>query len=183
METILISKPVCEYLAQQFLEEQAEVVKHQAIVEGLRKTIFDKKKEIIKRILENNFFCFDGIMYSILDISFGECNTAMLVGMTFGKTPKAIYQEQFTKREAELFKQYRKSFENSFDGVDKEEGREAIRAARDLWGLKNKLDLLRFDTHLIEMSEAVKPGFFDETGIKIMTRAGSRFLESYIEEM
>lgn len=181
METILISKPVCEYLAQQFLEEQAEVVKHQAIVEGIRKTIFDKKKEIIMRILPNNFFCFDGIMHSILDVSFGECSSAMLVNMTFGKDPMGVDQEQLTKREAEFLRQYRKSFENSFGCEGKEAGREAIRAARELWLSKNKLNLLRFDTHQIEMSEAVKPGFFDETGIRIVTREGSRDLESYIK--
>lgn len=183
MESSIISKPVCEYLAQQLLEEQAEVVKHQAIVEGIRKAVFDKKKEIVRRILEDYFFSFDGIMHSTLDISFGDCSTALLVSMTFGKDPETVDKESLTRREAELVRQYRKSFEKSFDGMDKEAGREAIRAARDLYGLKNKLNLLRFDTFMFELNDAVKPSFFEETGIRIRTRAGSRDLESYIKKI
>lgn len=114
METSIYSKQVCELLAQQLATEQAEVLKHQAIVEGIQKTIFDKKKEIIKRIVNNYFFSFEDKLYSALNLMFSES-----------------------------------------DGI--------------------------YETQSFHIDDAIKPGFFEETGIKIFSRGGYRDLESFIK--
>ena len=180
METSIYSNSVCELLARQLATEQAEVVKHQAIVENIQKTIFDKKKEIIKRIVNNYFFSFEGKRYSVLDLSFGESDGIMIVSITFGEDPTDIDMEGLTRRETELLKQYRKDYERSIDYEDKEVSSHAIRVARDLYWLKNRINLLRYETNSFHVDQAISPGFFEETGIKIRMRGELRDLESFI---
>ena len=182
METNIYSNSVCELLAQQYATEQAEVLKHQAIVESISKTIFDKKKEIIKRIVNNYFFNFDGKVYSALDLDFGECANTLIVSITFGEDPVYIDQEGLTRRETELLKQYWKEFDRSIDFKDKEAGHHAVRAAEDLCWLKNRISLLKHEAYAFNIDHAVKPGFFEETGIRIWTRGGTRELESFIRK-
>lgn len=179
METCIYSKKACELLAQELVTEQAEVVKHQAIVEGIRKTIFGKKKEIIKPIVENYFFHFDGRKFSALDLSFSECDNLMFVSITFGEDPEAVDLELLTKREAELMKQYSESYDRAIDDM-KGAGEEAIRAARNLLVLKNNVNLLKYVHCTIHTDDANKPEFFVETGIKIRCRDYSRPLENCI---
>lgn len=182
MGTRINSKTVCELLAQQLATEQAEVLKHQAIVEGFQKTIFDKKKEIIKRIVNNYFFIIEGRVYSALDLSFGEGGDKLIVSITFGETPTDIDLKGLTRREAELLKQYRKDYDRSIDYEDKEANNHAISVARNLYWLKNKINLLKYETNCIYIDQAIRPGFFEETGIKIRTRGGLRDLEYLIRK-
>ena len=179
METSIYSNSVCELLAQQLATEQADVVKHQAIVESIQKTIFSKKKEIIKRIVDTYFFYFEGKRYSALDLSFGESDGKLIVSINFGIDPTEIDLEGLTRRETELLKQYRKDFERSIDYEDKEACSHAISVARSVYWLKNRINLLRFETNSIHIDQAISPGFFEETGINIRTRGGLRDLESY----
>ena len=181
METSNYSNSVCELLARQLATEQAEVLKHQAIVESIQKTIFDKKKEIIKRIVNNYYFYFEGKRYSALKLSFGECADTLIVSITFGEDPKEIDLEGLTRREVELMKQYRKDYDQSDDYEDKEAGNHAISVAGDLYWLKNRINLLRYETKSFHVDQAISPGFFEETGIKIRMRGGLRDLESFIK--
>lgn len=181
METSINSKQVCELLARQLATEQAEVLKHQAIVESIQKTIFNKKKEIIKRIVNSYFFHFEGERYSALNLMFGESDGILLVSITFGKDPADIDLEGLTRRETELLKQYRQDFDRSVDYEDKEANDHAIRVARKLYWLKNRINLLRYETSSLHIDQAISPGFFEKTGIKIRAYGELRDLESFIK--
>jgi len=181
MDTKIYSKQVCGLLAQQLVTEQAEVLKHQAVVESIRKTIVEKKKEIIKRIVNDNFFRFNGIRYSALNLSIGEGRDIVIVSITFGAHPEVIdWEEKLTRREAELLKEYSENYDKTIDYNGDEYGKNATRAANELKLLKNHIDLLKFHFFTIDISEAVEPEFFEGTGLIIRGRMGARYLEDYI---
>ena len=100
----------------------------------------------------------------------------MFISIIFGEDPEAVDLEVLTKRELELMKQYRESYDRAIDDM-KGAGKEAIRAARDLLVLKNSIDLLKYVHCTFHTDDANKPEFFVETGIKIRCREGLRLLE------
>ena len=181
MDTKIYSKQVCGLLAQQLVTEQAEVLKHQAVVESIWKTIVEKKTDIIKRIVNGNFFRIDGIRYLALKLSIEENGDMLVVDITFGITPDVIgSEEKLTRREAELLKEYRDNYDKTIFGNIGEYGGKAVHAARELKYLKNQIYLLRIKSFNIDMTKAFEPKFFEESGLLIRDCRGARNLEDYI---
>ena len=168
MERMNLSKEVCEQLAQQLVEEQADLVKKEAVVNGLKDAIFRKKTEIIKSKIEYQFFQFDRLMHP-LSISFSYCSDYMSVSICFGAVPDEAIPAGviLTKREKELFEIYKESF-NKYLGWEKpEDGMEAWRKILELRQLKNGLNLGKYESWLIRLSDATDPDFFTRTGLTL----------------
>ena len=178
-----LSKEVCEQLAQQLVKEQAELVKQDAVVNGLKDAIFRKKAEIIKDRIDGQFFQFDRLMYPLsISISYGSYY--MAVSICFGADPDEAIPIGviLTKREKELFESYKESFNKYLDWERTEDGMEAWRKILELKQLKNGLNLGMYKNWLIGLSDATEPGFFTRTGLTLGGYQGMSLIPTMLED-
>lgn len=177
-----LSKEVCEQLAQQLVKEQAELVKQDAVVNGLKETIFKKKTEIIKCKIDGSFFQFDRLMYP-LSITISHDSDYMEVSICFGADPdEAIPTGMIlTKREKDLFEGYKISFNNFLDWSRPDDGKEAWKKILELKQLKNGLNLGMYKNWLIRLSDATEPDFFTRTGLTLGGYQGISFKPTMLE--
>ena len=183
MDKINMPKEVCERLAQQLVEEQAELVKREAVVNGLKDAIFRKKKEIILYKIDGSFFRLDRLMYP-LSITISHDSEYMDVNICFGADPdEAIPTGMIlTKREKDLFEGYKTSFNNFLDWERPEDGMEAWKKILELKQLKNGLNLGKYKNWLIRLSDATEPGFFTRTGLTLGGYQGMSLIPTMLED-
>ena len=183
MKEMNLSKEVCEQLAQQLVKEQAELVKQDAVVNGLKDAIFRKKAEIIKDRIDGHFFKFDRLMYP-LSISILYASYYMAVSICFGADPDEAIPIGviLTKREKDLFEGYKTSFNNFLDWERPEDGMEAWRKILELRQLKNGLNLGKYKNWLIRLSDATDPDFFTRTGLTLGGYQGISFKPTMLED-
>ncbi len=166
---VVYSKEACELMAQQLVAEQAEIVKKQAAIEGLKMAMLEKKKQIIKDCFNNFCFEFDKPMFALeLDFSGFELDF-MTVRMYFGADPYTAMPEstKLTKREKELLEKYSKALCCLPNPNNQEYGRAARMALEELRQLKNHLDLLVYRSWHIFMDDLTRPDFFSNTGLRL----------------
>lgn len=164
----LITNKVCELLAQQLSTEQAEVVKHQAVVDGIMNRIFEAKKSLIMDKIQNDFFRIDGKKVYAIDVQVDQLENKISVCVNFAVSPDYAIQEGIilTKREAELFADYRKAFKQCFryssDGATVDQLKHL---AISLKRLKNQVCLTFCHFWDISYDDATDPDFLKRTGL------------------
>ena len=87
---------VFEKLAQQLVEEQAELMKRQATVEGLKKAIREKKLSIVKQCVEGKMLKLDGKAGGVAQLECCDCEDSMKILLHFGVDPIMVVQDVAT---------------------------------------------------------------------------------------
>ena len=64
------SKEVCEQLAHELVTEQAELLKHEALVKTMKEKLVEGKKQLIWSLIGRKTFLFEGKRMTALAIDF-----------------------------------------------------------------------------------------------------------------
>lgn len=160
---------VYEQLAQQLVVEQAELMQKEVVVSGLKKAIAEKKLNIVRDCINGALFKIEGKKVAVLKLSSSYSDDEMSFGVTFGIDPKSITldESKLTKKEKELWQQYKDSFVNCKWNWCEDERQKALDAAHHLDSLKHKIHLWIPFYWRFSYDDALKPGFFKNTGLGI----------------
>lgn len=168
MENSFISNQVCELLAHQMVEAQAEVLKHEAIVKNIRQTIVDKKAKIIKEFVFDKLFRIKDKEVIVTKVEARESDNGILVILKYAQNPdSAVKGLELTRKELQLFSDYREAFARFVDSFDKDWARKAEIAASNLSLLKNGIKLTDLHFCSFSFSEARNPEFYEKTGVYV----------------
>lgn len=183
MANIFVSNSVCELLAQQLVEEQAEVIKHQGTVNNIKLAIRVKKTEVIKKLVEGRMYKFEGKRVIVIEVSSFESKDGIFVMLSFAEDPASVNkQTSLTKREKDLLAKYSEAFKHCRHRFDEYWRGEALRAAYALGSLKHGINLL--DERLWEFSfdQAKDPDFFKTSGITVDAFRGCGYENVLLED-
>lgn len=161
------SNKVYQLLIQQLATEQAEVVKHQAVVDGIKNRIFEAKKSLIMDKILDDAFLIDGKKVYAIEVQVDQKENEISVFVRFAVSPEYAIQEGIilTKREAELFAEYREAFEQYLHSVDGTIIERLINLAYSLIRLKNHVSLYDYQSWDFPYEDADQPDFFKRTGL------------------
>ena len=180
MEKEILSRNVCELLAQQLVTEQAELVKQEAVVENCIKTLKAKKKLLIEFCLEGEYFTLDDSRVLAFAADFYDTGETFWVRVLFAKTPASFYNDKvnLTRREKQLLNQYKKAFKRCRWGFNEEAGKEIRELARKIHQLKNGLILTNSRSWSFSIEDFSSPDFFRNSGLYLdnMSRYGDSIL-------
>jgi hypothetical protein len=183
MTNIFVSNSVCELLAQQLVEEQAEVIKHQGTVNNIKRTILKKKTEVIKKLVEGRMFKFEGKRVIVIEVSSFESEDGIFVMLSFAEDPVSVNkQTSLTKREKELLAKYSEAFKHCRRHFDEYWGSEALRAAYALGSLKHGISLLDERYWEFSFDKAKDSDFFKTSGITVDAFRGCGYENVLLED-
>ena len=183
MANIFVSNSVCELLAQQLVEEQAEVIKHQGTVNYIKQTIMEKKTEVIKKLVEGRMYKFEGKRVIVIEVSSFESKDGIFVMLSFAEDPASAKKHtSLTKREKVLLAKYSEAFKHCRHHFDDYWRNEALTAAYALGSLKHGISL--HDERYWEFSfdEAKDPSFFKTSGITVDAFRGCGYENVLLED-
>lgn len=181
-EIFYYSSQVCEQLACELVTEQAQLLKHEALVNELKATIVEGKKQLIKKLILGKEFLLEGKRMVAIEISFFERLDDMEVTVTMGLDPdECIMPDSATKREQRLLGLYKDSFYSCKEYQDETSGSEASYWAHRLFRLKNHHLLTQCFWGRIDFANATTPGFFEQSGIVIHEENGYYMLEDLVQ--
>lgn len=178
----ILTREVCELLAQQLVNEQATLVKQEAIVESLIETLKEKKKSMIEKMLDGRFFKFDDSKVLAIAVEFFDWKDGMWVRACFAKTPESFPDDMtnLTKKEKSLLNQYQKLFKHCRRGFNDEACKEIQGVARELSQLKHRLFLVEWRSWSFSIEEFSSSTFFRNSGLHV--GGVSRYGDSYLIE-
>ena len=183
MAKVIYSNQVCGLLAQQLVEEQAEVVKHEAVVREIKKAIIDKKMEVVSNLVEGRVFEFDNKEAIVFDVDSFEVKGGFFIELTFGQLPpSATLGLQLTKKESELMDQYAKALDHCCHCFQSDWYNIASRAANALADLKNGIRPIDRSMYGFNFDDAIDPDFFKKTGITVERFCGCSYKRMSLEE-
>ena len=183
MANFIVSNSVCELLAQQLVEEQAEVIKHQGTVNNIKRTILEKKTEVIRKLVEGRMYKFEGKRVIVIEVSSFESQDGIFVMLSFAEDPASVNkQTSLTKREKELLEKYSEAFKHCRHHFDEYWGSEALRAAYALGSLKHGINLLDERYWEFSFDEAKDPSFFKTSGITVDAFRGCGYENVLLED-
>ena len=183
MSRVIYSNQVCGLLAQQLVEEQAEVVKHEAVVKEIKKAIISRKVEVVSNLVEGRVFDFDNKQTIVFDVDSYEVEGGFYIELTFGQIPtSAIWGVQLTKKESELMDQYAKALDHCSHCFQSDWYKIASRTANALADLKNGIRLIERSTYGFNFDDAIDPDFFKKTGITVERFCGCNYKRMSLEE-
>lgn len=183
MAKVIYSNQVCGLLAQQLVEEQAEVVKHEAVVKEIKKAIISRKTEVVSNLVEGRVFNFDNKEVIVLKVDSFEVEAGFFIELTFGQLPaSATLDVQLTKKESELMDQYAKALEHCCRCFQNDWYSIASRAANALVDLKNGVKLIERSMYGFDFDDAIDPDFFKITGITVERFCGCSSERVSLEE-
>lgn len=177
------SKQVFEQIAQDLVKEQAELLKHQTLVEEYKKILVEGKKEIIRKLVKGKRLYFDGKPVIVLEVQFDVEDNKLGVTVIVGLDPfKEKIPSSLTKSEKRLLEQYKVQFRFHEPGEDRflEPTWEGI---NKLSCLKNHFDLARCYYWTLDMNDAIQPDFFSRSGLNSGVYGGPSCKELMIEEV
>ena len=173
----------CELLAQQLIEEQAEALKHEAIVKDIKKAIMNKKMAVVSNLVEGKVFQFDNKRVIVLDVNYHESGNCFYVGITFGEIPSsATTGLKLTKKESEVIECYAYALDHCSRHFEKDWYLLAADYANYLAKLKNGIKLISHSLYRFDFDEAIEPDFFKKTGITINQFQGCSNKKVLLEE-
>ena len=172
------SKEVCERLAHELVTEQAELLKHEALVKTMKEKLVEGKKLLIRSLIGRKTFLIEGKWMTALAIDFYVEADSMVVYVTFGLDAADVVGDRLlTRKEERLLKEYnmlRKCCrEPGYEDVDKD----TLEAAETLALLKNGINLLRYYTWTVDFSNPSSKNFFTESSLMVLDEYGTILLE------
>ncbi len=164
-----LNRLVAAQLANELVQEMAELEKRQAVVSRIKEKIYTMKKIFIRNLVEGSVFRIEGKKQIVLHHSFQTYINTMDVEITFGIMPEEVLKmyPKLTKKEEELLGEYKKSFERCCYGMNQEEGFKAEEIARKIKLLRNRIDMTNRIVRKIDLGSATEPGFFESSGLEI----------------
>lgn len=96
MEKTILENQVCGLLARQLAEEQVEVMKHQAIVENIKKTIVERKRRVVEELTLGRLFCIDGSKVRVTDVMVHVDDNSFRIMLTYVGAEEADHEETDT---------------------------------------------------------------------------------------
>ena len=169
---------VCERLARELVTEQAELIKHGALVREIKAKLIEGKELLIKKLIAGKTFLIDGKKRTALDVSFEDYDERLYVYLTFGLYPSEIdWPQDLTEDERELLDDYCDYLFDFKDVLADWAGQDALNCARELRCHRNQMYLTRVEDYEIDLSKANTPGFFEESGIVVYEGDRSYLLE------
>lgn len=174
MEKRKLSKQACCQLANQLVEEQTELVKHQALVDALRKAILEKKKEVIKDMAGGRTLIIKDKRMILLSVEVEEYYGKPRIVTRLGQEPHdAIKGLKLTAIEKKLMREYEKAFGRCANECHDSDAwaENAQNLGGRLFRLKNSLDLIDCYSVYFEYDNATDPNFFNTTSI-VIERSG-----------
>ena len=177
-------KIVFQKLAQQLVEEQVELVKREAVVQGLKKTIREKKLSVIKKRVEDRLLQLDGKKGLVVLLECDDFLGSMRFVLHLGLDPNDAVRDEavLTQKERELLQQYKHLFFCKAYNLDEEIGRELQRVASKLWTLKHGINLLIPYAWNIPYDDATQPDFFEKTSLEVDRHVGPSDQRMMIED-
>lgn len=160
---------VFEKLAQQLVEEQAELIKKEAIVQGLKKAIREKKLSIVKQCVEGKMLKLDGKTGVVAQLECCDCEDSMKILLHFGVDPIMAVQNDatLTKKERKLLQKYKQYYGSCKCYLDEVLGSDVLDIARQLKKLKHGIELIIPYAWHISYDDATQPDFFVKTGLAV----------------
>ena len=178
VKNFVFNGQVCEQLACELVTEQAQLLKHETLVNELKAAIVEGKKQLIKNLILGREFLLEGKRMVAIEISFFERLDDMEVTVTMGLDPdECILQNPVTKREQKLIDLYKDSLYLCKEYQDEYTGSEASNLADRLLRLKNHHLLTQRFWGRIDFANATTPGFFEQSIIVIHEENGYYMLE------
>ena len=158
------SNQVCELLAKQLVEEQAEMMKHEAVINNIKQAIVDKKVEVIKNKLHYRGVKYDGGVYYLAEINSHIEGTKFIIEIGMLVDPKSITKDYtLSPREKDLLQEYKERY--LYYSSNLNSYHEEIRGMmRKMYRMKNSIILLAYFHHTFNFDEAIEPDFFKKTG-------------------
>ena len=181
----IFSSEVCKQLACELVTEQAEVVKHQAIIETIKDAIVKKKQQVIEQRLlgkMTNILRYDHL---VLDIDVEKQDESILVSVTFGLDPDEVIKiyGPMTRNEKSEFEQYKLEYEHCRRKYDMDNAYEAIFAANRLRTLKNHICLTEDCQWHIDYSQATTACFYQNSGLYTSNYKGNSVETVLLEDL
>jgi len=170
MEKRKLSKQACCQLANQLVEEQTELVKHQALVDALRKAILEKKKEVIKDLVGGRIIKVNNKRMVLLSVEIEEYYNKIRIVTWLGQEPyDAIKGLKLTATEKKLMREYEGAFGRCYNESPDSDAwaKIAQRSGERLMRMKNRMSVLYRSCDSFEYDDATDPDFFNTTGIVI----------------
>lgn len=172
------SREVCEQLAHELVTEQAELLKHEALVKAMKKQIVEGKQQLIRSLIGRKTFLIEGKWMTALAIDFYVEADSMVVYVTFGLDPADVVGDRLlTRKEQRLLKEYNMQRklcrEPDYEDVEKE----ALETAETLAFLKNGINLIRHYTWTVDFSNPSSSNFFTESSLMVLDEYGTILLE------
>jgi len=165
MGTTSFSKEVYEQIAQNLVSEQAELLKHQTLVEEYKIILVEGKKQLIRKLVKGNKLYVDGKHVRVLEVKFSEEVNKLGVTVIAGLDPfREVLPNCLTKREKQLLDQYKIYFRYC-NGRDEKTLEYILEVVNKLSNLKNNIDLGTCYYWTIDMINATLPDFFSNSGL------------------
>ena len=175
---LLFSKDVCEQLARELVTEQAQLVKHEALVKTMKAKIVAGKQQLIKHLIGGKVIKLYGKKRTVLNITFYEEPDSMMVVVTCGLNPDDVTKGlSLTRSEKRLIEDYDFCRICCDDPFDEESGIDAIRTAEKIELLKNHICLLTEFSWTVDFSNPSSYGFFENSGLDFSDGGNTVMLE------
>lgn len=175
------SSELCEQLSHELVTEQAELLKHQALVKAIKEKLWEGKKQLIEKLIKGKTFLLDGMQKTALMVEFGEYDGNLRVEVTMGMNPDDIAMPRvMTKKEKILVLDYQQCVDLCSGDFHYDYGREAARDAQELKSLKNRIYLTYVCVWDVDFSNATTPFFFEESGLEVHRNGEITMMEDNI---
>ena len=175
---IYFSSQVCEQLARELVTEQAEMLKHEALVKEIKAKLVEGKQQLIRKLIERKTFLLNGKKRTVLLVEFDEYQDNMRIEMTMGLDPKEIdLPTSMTRKEKELLRDYKDCLLFCYEDQSEWACIDALEIANELKSLKNGIYLSYVTIGEIDFSNATTPGFFEQSGLEVRDEGGYYMLE------
>lgn len=175
------SSEVCEQLARELVTEQAELLRHNVLVNEIKEKLYEGKKQLIRKLIQGKPFLINGKKRTALSVGFAELQDLLRVRVTFGEDPNDVkLPPKMTRREKDLFWEYTDYMLFFKDELDDWAGKEALVRSGALSMLKNHICVTFPEFWVIDFSNATTPGFFGQSGLEIHTKDGCYMLEDMV---
>lgn len=183
MADLVLSTRVNEQLAQQLVTEQAEVVRHQAVVDGIKKAIMAKKRDVILKATQGKLLKWHDKPVIVLEVTMRDLGEKFEAEVIFGLEPtKALAGQKMTKKEASFVARYDECFGPCKYEYDKEYAEDAIYYADEVAQLKHFIELIRKSSWYFSYEKVFLPGFYTSSGLDIGQYEGPSIRQKMLEE-
>lgn len=165
---LFFSRDVCEQLARELVTEQAELLKHEALVKTMKAKIIEGKEQLINSLIGGKTFKARRGNRTALEITYYEEPDSLMVVVNFGLDPKYVTKDvPLTRREKSLIEDYEWLIGSGANGFSNGDGIDAVKSARKLEVLKHHIYLVYPSVWKIDLTNPDSSDFFKRSGLEV----------------
>lgn len=178
------SQNVCQLLAEQLIYEQAEVQKHEALVDNIKQTIIDMKMKVIMEFVKGKLFNIGGKKFAVINISVVKIPNGAYVVVNLAQEPmSAVEGLELNEKEAKLMSDYKEVFDFYQYTPDDQWDVEISKSAIALAEQEHELHLLDSIECEFDFADATEPEFYTKTGVYIDSNKGTNGEKLMLEDV